>query len=390
MSAWISQRKRPPVFARRLTRPKALESPLSMQPQLASYVGILVSEFKADASGRLLEGAADVLSLSGYQAVVHACKSNDRRDALQAFFDLGCEGIILNGAEIPIDKLADMLDRHRSLVVANRYVKGFDSRCVYVDRAMGARLAARQLLHSNHEQIAMITGPAACRDSVACTAAFIDELTQHGVYINRSLIVEGLDVPRAGFDAFDRLRSTRKPFSAVFTQNDALAIGVMEACTQRGIRVPADLSVLAVDNQRGVVPSALHKHSSICLPNYLIGERVARLLVSLISPMPGQDHTAYSNTNFGGMTPELVDRFTVRAPLDLSQLDSLGESLTTREKECLGWIANGKTSSEIAILLSIAESTVNFHLKNTFGKLNASNRSHAVAKAVSLGLVDPV
>ncbi len=63
--------------------------------------------------------------------------------------------------------------------------------------------------------------------------------------------------------------------------------------------------------------------------------------------------------------------------------------ITQREKQCLQWIANGKTSKEIATLLAIAETTVNFHLRNAFTKLNASNRVHLVAKAVALGIVSP-
>lgn len=66
------------------------------------------------------------------------------------------------------------------------------------------------------------------------------------------------------------------------------------------------------------------------------------------------------------------------------------KKITRREKQCLQWIANGKTSKEIATLLAIAETTVNFHLRNAFTKLNASNRVHLVAKAVALGIVSPV
>jgi len=56
--------------------------------------------------------------------------------------------------------------------------------------------------------------------------------------------------------------------------------------------------------------------------------------------------------------------------------------LTPREKECLLWLAQGKTASDIANILSIAERTVVYHIENTKNKLGASNRTHAVAKAI--------
>lgn len=64
-------------------------------------------------------------------------------------------------------------------------------------------------------------------------------------------------------------------------------------------------------------------------------------------------------------------------------------SLSNREKEVLLWSAEGKTAAEIGSILSIAESTVVFHLKNAAVKLNVSNRSQAVAKAVLLNLISP-
>jgi len=62
--------------------------------------------------------------------------------------------------------------------------------------------------------------------------------------------------------------------------------------------------------------------------------------------------------------------------------------LTARERECLIWAAQGKTSWETARILDVAEVTVNFHLKNVVKKLGVSNRVQAVAQAVTDGLIE--
>lgn len=64
--------------------------------------------------------------------------------------------------------------------------------------------------------------------------------------------------------------------------------------------------------------------------------------------------------------------------------------LTAREKQCLLWAAEGKTSDETAEILSISESTVRFHLNNAARKLNVHTRRHAIARAICLGLITPV
>ena len=61
--------------------------------------------------------------------------------------------------------------------------------------------------------------------------------------------------------------------------------------------------------------------------------------------------------------------------------------LTEREIECLTWAARGKCEEVIAMLLSRSRDTVHFHLRNAMRKLDATNRTHAVAIACSRGLI---
>ncbi len=61
--------------------------------------------------------------------------------------------------------------------------------------------------------------------------------------------------------------------------------------------------------------------------------------------------------------------------------------LTTREIEVLNWIKEGKTNWEISVILSISERTVKYHVNNLLIKLNATNRSHAIAKAFKINAI---
>lgn len=63
------------------------------------------------------------------------------------------------------------------------------------------------------------------------------------------------------------------------------------------------------------------------------------------------------------------------------------EELTARELEVLRLIHDGHRNKQIADRLSIAETTVNFHIKNLVCKLGANDRTHAVAIALRRGLL---
>jgi DNA-binding NarL/FixJ family response regulator len=63
------------------------------------------------------------------------------------------------------------------------------------------------------------------------------------------------------------------------------------------------------------------------------------------------------------------------------------EDLTTRELEVLRFIRDGNRNKQIADQLAIAETTVNFHIKNLVDKLGANDRTHAVTIALRRGLL---
>jgi DNA-binding NarL/FixJ family response regulator len=64
------------------------------------------------------------------------------------------------------------------------------------------------------------------------------------------------------------------------------------------------------------------------------------------------------------------------------------ESLTDRELQVLQLIRDESRNKQIADRLSIAEATVNFHIKNLVAKLSASDRAHAVSIAIRRGLLE--
>ena len=63
-------------------------------------------------------------------------------------------------------------------------------------------------------------------------------------------------------------------------------------------------------------------------------------------------------------------------------------ALSSRETDCLQWAAAGKTSLETGIILGLSPHTVNQYLTSATVKLQAVNRTHAVTKAVRLGLIN--
>ncbi len=63
------------------------------------------------------------------------------------------------------------------------------------------------------------------------------------------------------------------------------------------------------------------------------------------------------------------------------------ELLSVRETQILHWLCKGKSNWEIGQILNLSQYTVKNHVSRILKKLDVSNRQHAVAKGVDLGLV---
>jgi DNA-binding NarL/FixJ family response regulator len=77
-------------------------------------------------------------------------------------------------------------------------------------------------------------------------------------------------------------------------------------------------------------------------------------------------------------------------PADIARrlAEHLGEEdLTAREMDVLKLIRDGHRNKQIADVLSIAETTVNFHIRNVVSKLQANDRTHAVTIAIRRGVL---
>jgi len=100
-----------------------------------------------------------------------------------------------------------------------------------------------------------------------------------------------------------------------------------------------------------------------------------------------------------GVAPEYVNRLLAAlpdaepqqaGPLEMQSPEpDLVEPLSERELEVLALIARGLTNREIASRLFLSLNTVKAHTRNIYGKLGVHNRTKAVARAQTLGILPP-
>ncbi|AGL18450.1 LacI family DNA-binding transcriptional regulator [Actinoplanes sp. N902-109] len=116
---------------------------------------------------------------------------------------------------------------------------------VTVDQAAGARLATELLLAAGHRTVWHVSGPPDWYDAAGRIQGWRAALVDAGAEVPP--MVAGEWSPSSGYDA-GRMLARMPEVTAIFTANDAQALGLLRALHEHGLRVPEDVSVVGFDD----------------------------------------------------------------------------------------------------------------------------------------------
>ncbi|MFO7661401.1 MAG: LacI family DNA-binding transcriptional regulator [Chloroflexota bacterium] len=186
---------------------------------------------------------------------------------------------------VVINPYAD--DRHHYLpadfptVFAGARPRAEATNSVALDDVAVAETATRHLLELGHQRIGMVTGPPAEDCAQDRSLGFRRALEAAGMDPDAMPVIEGTWLAPSGYQAFGRFIESGDPPTAVFAQNDQLAVGVLRAARDAGLAPPDDLSVIGVDD----IPLAAYFAPPLTTVRQdfaLIGREAARLLIRAV------------------------------------------------------------------------------------------------------------
>ncbi|KAA0009943.1 substrate-binding domain-containing protein [Billgrantia pellis] len=232
----------------------------------------------------IINGMEEVAHQAGYQVLIGDCERDPAR--AEAYFNLlptnQADGIILLTADIPrglvrhADARADA-----PLVMACEFFSDVDLPTVTIDNYQATAHAIEYLVSLGHARIAAISGPVdnpICRER---TRGYRDALTAGGLS-SSAHVMEGDFGFRSGYQQGLALLDGADRPSAIFCHSDEMAIGVLKAARQLGIRVPEALSVVGFDNI-GFSEYCEPELTTVSQPRHEIGQQAMHTLLNLLA-----------------------------------------------------------------------------------------------------------
>jgi LacI family transcriptional regulator len=213
------------------------------------------------------------------------------------------DGVIVLGAFLE-ETLGHISSRANQIVLVDAYTsEGDEFDRVLVDNVSGATKAVKHLIANGHHTIGLIgSEPDSYPSIMERRQGYLTALAQH----NLKPFIEDSALDRSeAYEATQRLIARVPEITAIFACNDNVAIGVINALQDTGLRVPDQISVIGFDNidlAREVKPALTTMH----VDKVLMGVIAVRHLIDrAVNPNRASLKTLVST--------EVIERETVRA-----------------------------------------------------------------------------
>ncbi|MCI3919310.1 LacI family transcriptional regulator [Paenibacillus sp. TRM 82003] len=263
------------------------ESARQLRAGVSRTIAVVVLDVANPFFTDLVAGAEEVAERHG--ALVVLCNSaNDPQREARHLLRLQQQrvlGVLLSPVRDAPSAALDSVRSHGTpVVLVDRGAPTAENSSVAVDDVLGGRLAGEHLLERGHRRVGFIGVPAGLRQVDDRLAGLRQGVGAAGSV--EAVAASGLTV-RAGSQAAAALFAGEAPPTAVFCANDLLALGVLNECVRRGVRVPHDLAIVGYDDI-GFAATAAVPLTSVRQPREVLGRTGVELLLAQVEGRPAR------------------------------------------------------------------------------------------------------
>lgn len=256
----------------------------SLASRRTHTVGLVMGDVANPFFPDVVRGVEDVLAPAGYSLILSSSRRDSERELRNVLrlLERDTDGLILGAPQTAAEELTRLgAAAGVPMVFLNRPVRGRHAAAVWIDWRTATAEVVAHLARLGHRRIGLVM-PSRAEDRAGHREAWYGAalrdagLPPAAAWIAReSISLEG------GRAAALRLLALASRPTALICHSDVMALGVLEACRERRVKVPRDLSVVGWDDvpYAGLMRPAL---TTVRVPRYELGRAAARTLLGLI------------------------------------------------------------------------------------------------------------
>ncbi|MEW5290335.1 ribose operon transcriptional repressor RbsR [Erwinia papayae] len=269
-------------------------------------IGMLLTASSNPFYSEVVRGVERSCYERGYSLVLCNTEGDEDRlhRSLETLLQKRVDGLLIMCTESHIPP-AEVLSRYPSIPSVMMDWSPFDggSDIIQDNSLLGGEMATRYLISRGYRRIACIAGPQDKTPARLRLEGFQQAMKTAGLPILPGYVVSGDFEFEGGYHAMNELLALNPLPQAVFTSNDAMAVGVYHALYQAGLVVGQDMAVMGYDDielARYMTPPLTTIHQ----PKDELGELAIDTLIHRLNEPGGSQQLLV-------LTPELIERGSV-------------------------------------------------------------------------------
>ncbi|WP_026973032.1 substrate-binding domain-containing protein [Aliagarivorans marinus] len=217
----------------------------------SQVLGMLVTDSTNPFYANLIQQVDRIAYQKGYNLIL--CNThgepNRAREYLDMLLQRRIDGLLVMSAEARLDGMELLQSRSNMPVVvmdwgpSNEFVDKIQD-----DSQFGGYLATRHLIENGHTDICCVMGPLQKSNSRQRLEGYQRAMQEAGLSVAEGHVVETSFSSEGGWQAMNQLIAQDRVPGAIFAGNDLIALGVIRAANEAGIRVPEQLSIVGYDD----------------------------------------------------------------------------------------------------------------------------------------------
>jgi DNA-binding LacI/PurR family transcriptional regulator len=250
-----------------------------------TIVGMIIPDILNPFFPQVVRGVEDVLYKQAFRLMLCNADNDARKeqvylDEFRAYRMAGM--LVIPSAESQLTSSVDASTlAELPIICLDRTAPGWKGDSITVENAEGTYQATRHLIQLGHRLIGTITGPLHVNNAIERLDGYKRALRDASIQVAPEYIVEGRFNRLSGYEkALTLLRYSPCP-TAIIAANDLVALGVLAAMQELGLRCPQDVSVVGFDDLE-LASLTNPPLASVAQPGYQMGARAAELLLDRI------------------------------------------------------------------------------------------------------------
>jgi len=270
-------------------------------------IGLIITTILNPFYPELAKGVEDKAIELGYNIIV--CSTNYDFKLEKYYINMlrskGVDGIIFSSVEVNDPNIKPLVEDHFPFILVNRRIHNrlIAKKINYIvlDNFLGGYMAMEHFLKLGHQRIAIIAGALNISTAVERTEGAKKSLRDYGVKLDPNLLVECNFSKELAYHAAKKFLSMKTPPTAIFAENDFMALGARESILDSGLKIPEDMALIGFDD---IALTALKgvELTTITQKKYEMGSLAVKILIDKIK------NKTSSTVNQIVLEPELVIR----------------------------------------------------------------------------------